>query len=309
MRHRIALVVVALLVWIAGSTLGTVSRSGPARAAPLFRVGRAHAETVPTLEGKKPIFILALGSDARPGTPVARGLSDSIHMIGINPAKKSATILGFPRDSWVAIPGRGAQKINNAMVLGGPQLTIQTLEDLTGIQIDYYALTSFDGIKAMIKGIGGLVVNVPYPMNDPYARAQLQAGTQRLTGKETLAFSRTRHDTPNGDFSRSENQGRVFMGALTQFRKEFTQDPSRLLTWLGSGLQNLETDLPLQELTDLAFTAYQIKPANVKNLVVPGSTGMEGTQSVVYISPAANAIYADMAKDGLVGGAPGAGGG
>src|SRR5207245_6178256 len=114
--------------------------AGPAEASGAVAAVEIHAahgaSFVPALEGKRPLFILVLGSDARPGEQVDRLRSDSIHIIGVNLATHRATILGFPRDSWVPIPGHGTTKINEAMVFGGPPLLIRTLENLTGIHID-----------------------------------------------------------------------------------------------------------------------------------------------------------------------------
>src|SRR5204863_6694988 len=138
--RALALVLALLTVGVTGSALvrGGGSSAG-AQEQPIAVIGHAHAGYTPALDGSKPIFILVLGSDSRPGTPVDRGLSDSIHIMAINFAKNQVTILGIPRDSWVPIPGRGSAKINSAMADGGPQLAIQTIESLTGIRFDYYA--------------------------------------------------------------------------------------------------------------------------------------------------------------------------
>ena len=301
-RRRIVAGFAALTVWVVGSALGAPPGSPGATAAPLIKIGKAHpASFMPSLNGKKPIFILVLGSDARPGQPVDRERSDSIHLVGINPRKKAASILGFPRDAWVTFPGGGQNKINNAMSAGGPELTVETVEELTGIRIDYYMLTSFEGFKKMIDGVGGVVVDVPYAMSDVFSKVDLEEGKQRLSGGQALAFSRNRHDVPNGDFSRSENQGILMQGALETFRKEFRRDPSRLLTWIGAGLRNIETDLSLEEVLDLAFTAAAVDASKVTNDVVPGTIDTIGDQSVVVITGAADEIYADMKPDGLIG--------
>ena len=299
---RIALLLAALAAWIAGATLGTPAVS-TAGAQPLFQLTKVRASFTPILDGDQPIFILFLGSDARPGEPVDGERSDSIHLMGINPAKHRVSILGFPRDSWVEIPGHGMDKINSAMVYGGPELTVKTVESITGIKIDYYALTSFQGFHDMVNGVGGIVVDVPFPMYDPGGSGTKfsKAGPQRVNGQEALAFSRDRHSITSGDFGRSENQGRVFEGALRQFRKEFMKNPSRLLTWVGAGLRNIfTTNVPLDDVMTLAFTATSIKPERVQNMVVPATTGSQGGQSVVYIADAAKTIYADMKDDGIV---------
>ena len=82
---------------------------------PLFQIEQAHAEHVPVLDGSEPIFVLLIGSDARPGEEVAELRADSIHIVAVNPAKSKMTIVGFPRDSLVPIPGFGTTKINEAM--------------------------------------------------------------------------------------------------------------------------------------------------------------------------------------------------
>lgn len=301
MRSRGALVVLSLVAWIAGSTLGTVTATAPAHAAtPFLKIGQAHAGYVPTLNGTSPIFILFIGSDARPGEPVAGERTDSLHLVAINPAKHKASILGFPRDSWVEIPGYGMNKINAAMVNGGPALTVQTVENLTGIKIDYWALTSFDGITNMINQIGGLTVDVPFAMQDHYSHADFAPGVQLLDGRQVLSFARDRHSIPSGDFGRSENQGRVFIATLAQFRKEFAKDPSRLLTYIGAGLRNVQTNVPLDQILSLAFTSTTINPKHVQNMVVPGGTSTVGGMSVVNLSADAVNIYNDMKNDGLV---------
>ncbi len=300
MTRRIVIAFLALGAWIAGSTLGAVSHSQPAEARPLLQIGAAHADYVPAIDGSDPVFILFLGSDARPGESVDGARTDSIHLVGSNPAKHRVTILGFPRDSWVEIPGLGSQKINTALFYGGPDLVVATVENLTGIRIDYWALTSFDGIEAMVNGISGLVIDVPFPMHDSYSRSDFDPGRQRLNGREVLAFARDRHSLPQGDFGRSENHGRVIAAALAQFRKEFASDPSRLFTWVAAGLRNLQTNVPLDQILSLAFTCTTIDPRRVENIVVPGSTGSAGDTSVVLLSSQASAIFADMKGDGLV---------
>ena len=300
-RRRIAFATVALTVWAVGSALGTVGPLPDAGAqVNVIEVGKAHAGYTPVLDGSKPIFILALGSDSRPGTAIDRGLSDSIHIIAINLEKDRVTVLGFPRDSYVPIPGYGSDKINAAMPRGGAQLTIATVEALTGIRFDYYVLTSFEGVQKAVDNIGGLDLDVPFPMHDPYSRADLDPGKQHLDGHDVLAFARDRHSLSSGDFGRSENQGRVLIAALGQLRKEFADDPSRILTYIGAGMRNVQTSMSLDEVIDLAFTALAVNPKQVVNLVVPGTTGSVGTKSVVVISSAANKIYADLAKDGML---------
>ena len=292
-------VALGLSAWIAGMTAATLGQSGTASAAqPLFAIERAHANYTPSLDGTTPIFILLLGSDARPGTPMNRGLSDSIHILGINPAAHRATLFGIPRDSWVNLSTGGSNKINSAMPVGGPEATVATVEALTGITFDYYALSGFTEITNAVNQIGGLAIDVPYTVVG--AERTFEAGPQRMDGAEVLGYSRTRHSLPLGDFDRSMNQGVVAMAALTQFRTEYAKDPSRMYAWLGAGLRNTETTVPVDEMIKLAGLAQSLPAAKVTNLVALGTTGMQGSESVVNLSDQNQALWQDLAADGYI---------
>jgi LCP family protein required for cell wall assembly len=260
-----------------------------------------EASFVPALEGTRPLFILALGSDARPGQNVERERSDSIHVIGVNLVTHHATILGFPRDCWVPIPGFGTSKINSALSDGGPPLLARTIEDLTGIHLDFWMITSFTGLTAMVNGIGGLTVRVPFVMHDPFSHAYFKKGVTHMNGKQALAFARDRHDPPRGDLDRSHDQGILFVSALTKLRAAFRQNPGVIFDWIAVGWPRIHTDLSVSTLVQLALTATQVDPSHVTNIIVPSTTGVVGSQDVVFILPSAKAVYADMRTDGVVG--------
>jgi LCP family protein required for cell wall assembly len=293
----------ALAVWVAGAALGV---AGPASAPALATtagiiLGKAHTGYTPPPNSKAPVTILAIGSGARPGNDVMHSLSDSIHIIEIDPKNHHAVIIGVPRDSWVSIPGHGTNKINAAMMYGGPALLVQTLEQISGLHIDYYALTTFWGITSMIDQIGGLSIDVPFSMHDSYSGANFSPGVHHMDGKQVLAFSRDRHSLISGDFGRSEDGGRVFLAALAQFRKEFVQDPSRLFSWLSAGMRNLSTDLPLSNILQLAYLCTKIPLKNVQNIVLPGGTGAAGGLSIVNLNMAqTRLIFNDAKPDAIV---------
>ena len=203
--RRLLAVFLVLSAWLAGTALGSIGVTPHAAGAPLLEIGRAHADFGPTLDGTKPIFVLVLGSDARPGTPMDHGLSDSIHILGINPAAHRATLYGIPRDSYVPLATGGTDKINAAMPPGGVPGELQTVENLTGIKFDYWILTGFVDFARAVNDIGGLVVNVPYSMQGD--AGHYDAGPQRMSGGEALAFARTRHFLPLGDFNRLDEPG------------------------------------------------------------------------------------------------------
>lgn len=302
MRRRAGFLLLALATWVSGSALGALGGSVTANAQGSgLAIGKAHAGYTPSLSGDEPIVLLMVGSGARPGEDVLHSLADSLHLVFINPAKKRATMVGIPRDSYVSIPGQGSGKINSSLFHGGPSLLVQTVEGMSGVKIDYWAITTFWGFTDMIDEIGGLTVDVPFAMSDSYARADFQPGVQEFSGRDALAFARTRHDLQQGDFARQENGGRLFLAALTQFQKRYRQDPSEMLTWLGAGMRNLYTEMPLSEIVPLAFTASSIPAKHVQNVVLPGNATMQGSLSVVVLDSArARAIFADADKDAVL---------
>src|SRR4029453_17045092 len=104
-----------------------------------------------------------MGRDARPGRSAVNARADSIHIVGVNPRVGRVSILGIPRDSWVAIPGSGTNKINAALVRGGPELLVRTVEQLSGIQIDAFVLTGFVGFERLGDPLGGTPPRSPAP--------------------------------------------------------------------------------------------------------------------------------------------------
>jgi LCP family protein required for cell wall assembly len=299
-RRSGVLAVVALVAWVVGSALGTLGAIAPAAAQAGVVIGKAHAGYAPSLTGDKPIVLLVVGSGARLGDDVEHSLADSIHVVSISPARHKATIIGIPRDSWVEIPGQGTSKINASLVRGGPDLLVQTVESISGLTIDYYALTTFWGMSQLYDNLGGLTMDVPFSMHDSYSGADFEPGVQTLDGKQVLAFSRDRHSMSGGDFARSENAGRVLIASLTAFREEFQADQSSLFTWIASGMRNVQTTVPFAQVVQLAYTCSHINPKGVTNIALPGTTGFEGTLSVVHLSSVKDAIFADVKPDGIV---------
>jgi LCP family protein required for cell wall assembly len=257
----------------------------------------------PGLASTGTYFILVIGSDARPGESPEATRGDSLHIVGVNPAKGAISILGIPRDSFVPIPGVGTRKINEAL-LGGPGLVVRTVEDLTGVAIDGYVLTGFAGFQDLVNAIGGIGVDVPYRMNDPYSNANFRPGMKHMLGRDALAFSRDRHDVPGGDFGRSMNQGRMLIAALRQLKLDVAKNPGALLTWLAAGAKVLHTDLGLADMAELLLSMPSLDPGRVDNRVVSGTGAMIGGLSVVQLGSAAHAMFRDLAADAIFNGRP-----
>jgi LCP family protein required for cell wall assembly len=265
--------------------------------------GRAEASFVPGFPARDPTFVLVIGSDARPGQAVAGARADSLHIVGVNPRLGRASVLGIPRDSWVPIPGAGSGKINAALVRGGPDLMVETVERLTGIRIDAYVLTGFAGFEALVGGVRGIDITIPSPVRDRYAHARFDAGREHLTGNEALAYARARHALPNGDFGRSLNQGRIIVAALDTLRTAVERrGAAAAFPWVVAGARELQTDLSIGDVVDLLLAAPAIDPERVRNEVATGRVGSVGGLSVVFLDGGAYARFRDLGRDGVLDG-------
>jgi LCP family protein required for cell wall assembly len=296
--RRRALVVLGALALVtglvAGAALVTAPRD-PASAQGAVIIQRAHSGAgTPALKGR--ITFLVIGSDSgaprhgRGGTAQG-GRADSIHLVVLDTAARRGISIGFPRDSYVSIPGHGTDKINAAMVSGGPPLLISTIERLTGITVNYYLLTSFDGLVDIVNKVGGVTVGVDMNLVDRFSGANFRKGTQKLNGGQALAYSRARHGTPRGDLTRSEHQGQVLLGGLATFQKQVAKDPSLVMKWLAVLNDEVRTDVPLTDLVRLALLATQVPPGRINNVVAPGVPGSAGAASVVRLTSGASALF------------------
>lgn len=246
-------------------------------------------------------FVLVLGSDARPGQDVRRTNADSIHVLAVNPRTQQGTILGIPRDAWVDIPGRGRGKINSALAHGGPSLAVDTVRRLTGLPIQYYVVTGFAGLTAIVDELGGVEVPVHRRMDDSASGARFERGLHHFNGTQALAFTRNRKDVANGDFSRSENHGTLMLAALAKMRAEIGDDGG-LRRWTGVLLRHGSLDVAPERLVGLAALARGIDPGRLRNVVAPGTIGYAGRQSVVYLTEEAARIFFDLRDDAVISG-------
>jgi len=268
-----------------------------------MRAPAGRAAFAPGLPSNGPLFVLVIGSDARPGRSAVNARADSIHIVGVNPGLGRVSILGIPRDSWVTIPGSGTNKINAALVQGGPELLVRTVEQVSGIHIDAYVLTAFVGFERLVDAVGGLDVKIPYPIDDAAAGAHFQRGPEHLNRSEALAFARARHDVPAGDFSRSFNQGRLMIAALATLRQQVANGRlAALLPWVLAGGRSLHTDLSLAQIFELLLAAPAFEPSRARNEVASGSGTTIGGLSVVVLGERARALFRDLRGDAVLGG-------
>ncbi|MGH2691284.1 MAG: LCP family protein [Actinomycetota bacterium] len=249
----------------------------------------------------KPRNVLILGSDSRAGLSaeeqaafgsedtVGGERSDTIILLSIDPQREQAVVVHFPRDLRVEIPGHGQDKINAAYEYGGPNLTIKTVKQFTGLPIHNYMEIDLAGFEQLVDSLGGVRICVDRPMVDALAGLRIPAaGCYDMDGSEALAFVRARHVEGDliPDFSRIARQ-QQFMRAT--FNKLLSFDNLLNDQVIEEAVSAVRTDSSLSpaDLLDLGQrlrALAQQDPSGAESLdlrVVPGTTATIGEVSYV----------------------------
>lgn len=279
-----AILVILVTVFFFGSFL--VSRAGqllmesaePLAELPIVGGGPEKAEV---WKNKDRVNLLLLGTDQRDNEKGQPSRTDTILVMSIDPATKTAAMLGIPRDTWVRIPLEGGRwiegKVNTAHFYGeankypggGPALARKTIENLLGIKVHYVARIDFAPFEQMIDAVDGVNVEVEKPLKDdeyPTAnygieRIFVPAGLQHLNGTQALRYVRSRHQ--DSDFGRMKRQQQVLvamrekamgLGMITALPK-----------LIGQFKDMIYTDLTPAEALALAKIAGEVDTTNMNS--------------------------------------------
>ena len=198
--------VVVLVAMVAGGAAGGLYLYGhdfASATAPHSRALKRAAKRLDYAAPGKPAIALVLGTDHRYVDGKAPGRSDTMMLIRSDPGNHTVSLLSFPRDMRVAIhcPGRSVwyDKINAAYPTCGPLGSLETIKELTHVPINYLISVNFLGFIQVVDKLGGVYMDVDrrYFNNHRgptgYAGINLEAGYQRLSGKQALDFVRYRH--------------------------------------------------------------------------------------------------------------------
>lgn len=168
----------------------------------------------------QPSNILLLGSDHRKHLATDKTeRSDTLLLVRLDPKRRTISMLSFPRDLWVPVPGHGEAKINDAYTYGGPKLSVQVIKDITGLDVHMVFNVDFTGFRGLVDQLGGVWVDVDkrYFDNVPNQTSDIdiKPGYQLLGGRDALAYARTRHDA-GGDFNRIARQQQMLASLKKQ---------------------------------------------------------------------------------------------
>jgi LCP family protein required for cell wall assembly len=235
--------------------------------------------------------ILLVGTDARPGEDVSR--TDTIVLAHFDNRTNRVSMLSFPRDLWVTIPGYGKNKINAAYPIGerkigpgyGPALLKETVGELVGLPIDHFVLINFDGFKTLIDKIDGIYVDLPKALDDPAyptddyrtIKIHFDAGRQLLDGDRALIYARTRH--ADSDFGRNQRQQQVLMAIFDRVREQgLLSQLTNIDQYTESMSDYIRTDLSRSDMLSLASMGSKLSAESIQRYAIDPSMVVERRQ-------------------------------
>lgn len=256
----------------------------------------SSATALPEWKGTERVNILLLGVDKRPSETSTR--SDSIVVISMDPVTKNTHVFSILRDSWVDIPGHKKNRINDAYAAGGPELMAQTVEELTGLPIQFYVVTDFKGFEKVVDAIGGVDINVEKDMDyklyedNGYYDIHLKKGMQHLDGNKALQYVRFRHDKL-GDYTRTERQRKFLLALVGEMKK--TTNILKVPSILETISDYIKTNMGSSEMLKLATLGYKMDINQIKTEQIPPSSILRekrvGEAQVIDPQPALTRKY------------------
>jgi LCP family protein required for cell wall assembly len=325
----VALLLAALAVFRLWSAIHAISP----RAQPADLVSLVHAQSEEPgslgwkIKHDERINILLLGY----GGPGHDGpyLTDSIMLVSIRPATRELMMISLPRDLWVKIPALPNNrymigKLNSAYAIGtdradypnvrsdwktstgGGDLAAATVAQVSGQPIDYWIGVDFKAFRDVVNALGGVRVDVPTTLDDPYFPAgettgmmhvHIDAGWQQFDGERALEYARSRETT--SDFDRSRRQ-QLIMLAVRQRVFSLKAVP-RMLSLLGALQDNVRTNLRPVEMRQLGNLAGQIKDQDIRRVAIDTSNllrsgyGSNGQYILEPLDPTYTALHRYLA--------------
>ncbi|MFT8323593.1 MAG: LCP family protein [Bacillus sp. (in: firmicutes)] len=220
------------------------------------------------INSKKPISILLMGVDERKNDV---GRSDALIVMTLNPIKEKLQMVSIPRDTRTEMVGNGTtDRINSAYALGGVKMAIDTVEEFTGEEMDYYIRVNMEALSGIVDALGGInLYNEIEWYDEGYYKKgyHYQLGNIEMDGPQALGYARMRKLDPNGDFGRNERQRKVITAIIDKgMNISSVAKMDDILAALG---ENVKTNITLKEMGSIE-KYYRNTRKNVEQYEVKG---------------------------------------
>lgn len=206
--------------------------------------------------------------------------SDVNLVVHISPEPRRITVVSFPRDLMVPIPEctdadgnltspRSKDMINSAFGTGGLACTAKTIEELSGMDIQYAASVNWGGVMQITDAVGGVTVCLAAGINDPHTGINWEAGERTIKGLEALQFLRTRYGVGSGgDLGRISNQ-QQYMSRLANklMSSEVLSNPVTMLKLAKTGLGAVDPSTSLTDPMTIVQIALAVKSVPFDDIV------------------------------------------
>lgn len=257
----IATLAASLLICVSAYGIYLIKKAETAVDTAFEPVGNLNEDIEPLTDNVSILFIGVDDSEER-NQSENNIRSDALVLATLNNEDKSIKLVSIPRDTYTFIPDSGKEdKITHAYAYNGPSSTIESVENLLEVPVDYYLRMNFDAFIEVVDALGGIKVEVPYDIteqdeNDSQDAIELKEGIQFLNGSEALALARTRHY--DNDIERGKRQQAILesimnralsVGSIAKYGDVFQA--------VGD---NMKTDLSFKNISSLFEYAKNGKP-------------------------------------------------
>lgn len=217
----------------------------------------------------EPFSILLIGVDSTSNNLKANQAfnGDTLMLITFNPNTLNATMFSIPRDTWTPISCRNNKKDKiNKSAYGGTSCVVETIENLTDVNVDYYVKMNFKGVVDLVNALGGITVDVPKSFCEQNSDREwgskqicLKKGTGLLNGEQALALARNRHAFVRADFDRVQHQ-QLIVEAIVKKAKDI-RSVNGFYKILDAISNNVDTNMT----TDQMLSFYEVGKDVLKN--------------------------------------------
>lgn len=245
----------------------------------------------------QPISILLIGVDEWTGD---RGRSDTLIAMTLNPKKETMQMVSIPRDTRTEIIGHGTtDKINHAYAFGGPKMAIETVENFTGVKMDYFIRVNMRALNALINAVDGITVYNDLDWIDEgyYEKGyHYTKGDIELNGDKAIGYVRMRHLDPEGDFGRNKRQRQVITAILD--KAVSVSSITRFNDILKALGDNVKTNMTFDDMMNIQKN-YRASRNNISQYEIQGiGTKISGIYYLI-VSDEERAKVTNMLKENL----------